>query len=62
MSDLQRQVAHLHTLLSYLWEDVNLNEDGIVEVNTDEVGQMMDMINDIAYITDTPLDNASTTA
>ena len=53
-SDLQRQVAHLRTLISYLWEDVNLNEDGIVEVNTDEVGQMMDMINDIAYITDTP--------
>lgn len=53
-TDLQRRISHLRTLLSYLWEDVNLNEDGIVEVNTDEVGQMMDMINDIAYITDTP--------
>lgn len=51
---LRFPVTHLHILLSYLWEDANASADGIVEINVDEIAPMMDMINDIAYITDTP--------
>ena len=62
MPNVRLPIAHLHTLLSYMWEDANDNREGIVEVNVHELATLMDLINDIAYITDTPLDIADSIA
>jgi hypothetical protein len=48
MSNLQTDVKALHILLSYMWEDVGEAEDGVVELNEEQVGELMDLINHIS--------------
>lgn len=48
MTDLQRDVKALHILLSYMWEDVHFEGQDVVELNVEEVGNMMDLINRIS--------------
>lgn len=48
MPNLQTDVKALHILLSYMWEDVGESEDGIIELNEEQVGELMDLINSIS--------------
>lgn len=48
MPNLQTDVRALHILLSYMWEDVGESEDGTINLNEEQVGELLDLINSIS--------------
>lgn len=43
---IKKDVRALHILLSYHWEDAGVT--GVVELNEEQVGEMLDLINSIS--------------